>query len=46
MQVDVVDAVGRLAGQPRRVVVVDVAVLRVEQVEDVDAELDVLRDSL
>ena len=38
------DAVHRLARQPWRVVVVDVTVRRVEQIEDVDEQLHVLRE--
>ena len=38
MEVDVVDAAGGLAWQPRRVEVVDVAVLRVEEIEHVERE--------
>ena len=46
MQVDVVDAIEGLAGQTRRVVVVDVAVGRIEQVEHIDDDLHILGEFL
>src|SRR5689334_21097318 len=44
MEVDVFDAGDRLAHQARPVVVVDVAGLAVEQVEDIERDLDARRD--
>lgn len=44
MKVDAVHALKRLAGQPRRVVVVDIAVGNIEKIEHVDDDLDVLRE--
>src|SRR6185295_5842317 len=40
VQMDVVHAVHRLVEQSGRIVVIDVAVLRVAQVEDVDGDLE------
>src|SRR5215472_9277444 len=46
MEVEVVDAGGRLALQPRGVEVVDVARLAIEQVEDVERDADLRCDAV